>query len=213
MTEGPQIISFTPRVTIGSGKRINTGENMIIPGELQQLITLIKKASDTNSALNLIDGLKMNELKQIDNITYEYKGFKIQFSLSTHIDDYADKLLQVNEIGVTCAPVLIEKFSVGDSESALISYYPDCDKEFPKFYSDVSQSVTLKSKGDFLKQVEALVLSGYKNSWASEDYGSWLVTNNGQIILDGWESLDKITHEDSFQYLDKIKKLLGFVQS
>lgn len=213
MTEGPKIITFTPRVTIGPVGGIDVGEIMTIPDELQQLIALIKKASDTNCALNLINGLSIKELKQIDNITYEYKGFKIQFSLSTHVDDYADKLLHVNETGITCAPVLIEKFSLGDSESALISYYPNCDKEPPKFYSDVSQSITLKSKSDFFKQIETLVLNGYKNAWASEDHSSWLVSNNGQIILDGWESLDKITHDDSFNYLDKIKKLLGFVQS
>ena len=186
-------------------------ETLIIPDEIQVLLLELKRVNNLDRACSLIKDSKIDGLKELDKTRFEYKGFNIQISLKEYSDEYVNKLSRVNELGVNCAPLLVDHLIINDTDSITVTFYPGCEKELPKSYSELlPHGGNLDVKSRFLKDIEKLVANGLSHNLASDDYNEWLVNNNGEIILDGWEFLTNISPDDSSKYISSIKRLLGF---
>ena len=166
-----------------------------IPKPLAETITSLKTAKDVNAIFQIFDlAGKAYGLKSISDNTYEYQGFQLRHSLQIYSDDQVKLLLKVTQLGLNCAPKLVDYIKAGDDDSIVITYHEGCEQERPILYRDVVAQVNRVVKERFLEEMKILLENGLVHNFSTMGIEHlFLNPGTGEILLNGWESLREIS--------------------
>ena len=198
--------------TIGSNMPLN---DLPLPVPVSVAIKRIKGLnhySDIDKVLLQVSK-EFSDFNTLDDLTYIYNGYTFTAMLNGIGGKAGENLEIVNALQIESAPILIDHIKVGGLLGVLVTYYPDCKKDFLLPYTKYEKNiapVSDEAKRRFLRDIEIMAENNLMHPFTLAGPSYWLVNpDTGKIFLDSWSRLTEISLEKKDEIIALAKEKLG----
>lgn len=184
-----------------------------LPIFINKLVEELKKSKTNGDVYNVFKDAREAEpdFKAINPALYEYKGYRVHSTLQGFSDELVKKLEYVNKLKIDSAPRLVKYMKMGQGESIVITHLQGCENEAPIPYREFEGELSQKAKEIFMDDMNKLAERGLVHKYAARGTSSWAVNpKTGHIMLNNWDSLQKVQKFEVDEGLEDIKENLNF---
>lgn len=186
-----------------------------IPPQIKPLIKRLHLLRDSNEVTNVFRSAanEIESFKPLNELVYSYKGFVFCKMLRIIGDPAGENLRFVNDLGISCAPMLVDYIKVDDLAGIIVVFFPKGEHGLPIPYQEYESTfcpVSQESKTRFLNDINILLDKDKVHPFVMEGNSHWLVNpKDGAIILGNWGLLKDINKTKKESILLDIKEILS----
>ena len=186
-----------------------------LPEPISNIISILEKVKDGRN-ISISDLIKKEfgrdkDFHPINTTLFWYRGYLLHSNLRMTSDETSEKLRFVNDLKISCAPKLIQHIQIDSFKSATILYYSNCEEKMPLKYIDFENNerkVTKEAKERFLNDAITLLNNGVIHPFFLKGPEHWYIDQNGNILLDSWDMLEKMGSYNNDKAIQMIRKHL-----
>jgi hypothetical protein len=162
------------------------------------MLKSLDKATKLNELLLILEfaSKKFRGFTQTGLKTFAATGFEFKVGGVAEIDQERFNLERAHELGITCAPKIIDNRIYGDS-ALLVTCFLGCEYREPICCSTSYPILPSRAKNTFVTEMDLLAHNGLIHTAGMAGCTHWLLhPDRSHILLDCWDSLRTIEERE-----------------